>query len=153
MIFVFFSGSGGYLKGYFEGSHILYAGGYFCKRWAFLFCSWSSGSHRGFSNVPWRKTCLEAWYQVRFVWKYFWAVSAPCVRGRGRPWYGISAQPESHFTCSSPRCATRRVPSTLHQDYFWAFLGGTGGVAEGRPKCGTLAKPKGHFTQGMFKKC
>ena len=46
--------------------------------------------------------------------------------GRGRPWYGTSAQPESHFTCSSPRRAPRLVPSTLLLNCFWAFLGGLG---------------------------
>ena len=75
----------------------------------------------------------------------------PCVRGRGRPWYGTSAQPESHFTCSSPRGAPRVVPSTSLLNYFWAFLGALGG-ARGRPWYGTFAKPRSHFTEGMFEK-
>ena len=39
----FFLYSGGYLKGYFGESHVLYVGGYFCISLAFLFCSWSRG--------------------------------------------------------------------------------------------------------------
>ena len=80
-----------------------------------------------------------------------WAFLGPCVRGRGRPWYGTSAQPESHSTCSSPRGAPRVVPSTSLLNYFWAFLGPWGG-ARGRPWYGTFAKPRSHFTEGMFEK-
>ena len=58
--------------------------------------------------------------------KNLWAFMGPCVRGRGRPWCGTSAQPESHFTCSSPRVAPRVVPSTSLLNYFWAFLGALG---------------------------
>ena len=82
--------------------------------------------------------------------KYFWAFLGPCVGGRRRPWYGTSAQLESHFTCSSPRCAPRVVPSTFLLHYFWAFLG-VWGVARGRPWYGTFAKPTGRFTEGMQK--
>ena len=80
-----------------------------------------------------------------------WAFLGPCVRGRGRPWYGTSAQPESHFTCSSPKGAPWVVLSTSLLNYFWAFLG-PWGRARGRPWYGTLAKPRSHFTEGMFEK-
>ena len=52
-----------------------------------------------------------------------WAFLGPCVRGRGRPWYGTSAQPESHFACSSPKSAPWVVPRTSLLNYSWAFLG------------------------------
>ena len=64
--------------------------------------------------------------------KNLWAFLGPCVRGRGRPWYGTSARPESHFTCSSPRCVPRAVPSTFLLHYFGAFLGALG-MGEGAP--------------------
>ena len=78
--------------------------------------------------------------------KNLWAFLGPCVRGRGRPWYGTSAQPESHFTCSSPKGAPWVVPSTSLLNYFWAFLG-PWGRARGRPWYGTFAKPRSHFTE------
>ena len=81
----------------------------------------------------------------------FWAFLGPCVWGTGRPWYGTSAQPKSHFTCSSLRCAPWVVPSTFLLNYFWAFLWAWGG-AKGRPWYGTFAKSAGHFTEGMFEK-
>ena len=58
--------------------------------------------------------------------KNFWAFLRPCVWGSGRPWYGTSAQPESHFTCSSPRGAPWVVPSTFLLNSFWAFIGALG---------------------------
>ena len=63
----------------------------------------------------------------------------PCVWGRGRSWYGALAQPESHFTCSSPRRAPRMVPSTFLLNYFGAFLGGLG-RGEGAPLVWYLCK-------------
>ena len=71
--------------------------------------------------------------------KNLWAFLGPCVRGRGRPWYGTSVQPESHFTCSSPRGAPRAVPSTSLLNYFWAFLGALG-RGEGAPLVRYLCK-------------
>ena len=71
--------------------------------------------------------------------KNIWAFFGLCVRGRGRPWYGTSAQPESHFTCSSPRGAPWVVPSTSLLNYFWAFLGGLG-RGEGAPLVRYLCK-------------
>ena len=64
--------------------------------------------------------------------KNLWAFLGPCVRGRGRPWYGTSAQLESHFTCSSPKGAPWAVPSTSLLNYFWGFLGALG-KGEGAP--------------------
>ena len=64
--------------------------------------------------------------------KNLWAFLGFCVRGRGCPWYGTSAQPESHFTCSSPRGAPWVVPSTSLLNYFWAFLVALG-RGEGAP--------------------
>ena len=93
----------------------------------------------GFLKRALAQTCLRAWYQVRFFWQYFWAFLGPCVRGRGRPWYGTSAQPESHFTCSSPRGAPRVVPSASLLNYFWAFLGALG-RGEGAPLVRHLCK-------------
>ena len=71
--------------------------------------------------------------------KNLWAFLGPCVRGRGRPWYGTSAQPESHFTCSSPRGAPWVVPSTSLLNYFWAFLVALG-RGEGAPLVRYLCK-------------
>ena len=71
--------------------------------------------------------------------KNLWAFLGPCVRGRGRPWYGTSAQPESHFTCSSARGAPRVVPSTSLLNYFWAFLVALG-RGEGAPLVRYLCK-------------
>ena len=73
---------------------------------------------------------------------YFWAFLGPCVRGRGRPWYGTSAQPESHFICSSPRGAPRMVPSTSLLNYFWPFLGALGRGEGGAPGTVPLQNPK-----------
>ena len=106
----------------------------------------------GFLKRASAQTCLRAWYQVRFLRRIF-GYSWGLVYGEGgHPWYSTSAQPESHFTCSSPRCAPRVVPSIFFLNYFWAFLGAWGG-ARGRPWYGTFAKPTGHFTEGMFEKC
>ena len=65
---------------------------------------------RGFSNLPWCERALRP--GTKYVFKeLFWGVlGALC---RGRPWYGTSGQPESHFTRSSPRCTPRVVPSTF----------------------------------------
>ena len=65
--------------------------------------------------------------------KNLWAFLGPCVRGRGRPWYGTSAQPESHFTCSSPGCAPRVVASTFLLNYFLSILRGPGEGRGGAP--------------------
>ena len=95
----------------------------------------------GFLKRALAQTCLRAWYQVRFLEAIFGHSRAkgPCVRGRGRSWYGTSTRPESTFTCSSPRCAPRVVPSTFLLNYFWAFLGGLGRV-EGAPLVRYLCK-------------
>ena len=58
-----------------------------------------------------------------FFSEIFLGILGPCVWGRGRPWYGTSAQPESHVTCFSPRRVPRVAPSTFLLNYFWAFLG------------------------------
>ena len=71
--------------------------------------------------------------------KNLWAFLGPCVWGRGRPWYGTSAQIESHFTCSSPRGAPRVVPSTYLLNYFCTFLGALG-RGEGAPLVRYLCK-------------
>ena len=71
--------------------------------------------------------------------KNLWAFLGPCVWGRGRPWYGTSAQPESHSTCSSPRGAPREVPSTSLLNYFWAFFVALG-RGEGAPLVRYLCK-------------
>ena len=84
--------------------------------------------------------------------KNLWAFLGPCVRGRGRPSYGTSAQPESHFTCSSPRGSPQVVPSTSLLNYFWAFLVTLGRGGGGGPSYSTFAKPRTHFTEGMFEK-
>ena len=65
----------------------------------------------------------------------------PCVRGRGHPWYGTSAQPESHSTCSSPRGAPRVVPSMSLLNYFGAFLGAFGRGEGGAPGTVPLQNP------------
>ena len=75
-----------------------------------------------------QQTCLGTNVPSGLCTKYvfleiFWAFLGPCVWGRGRPWYGTSAQPESHFTRSSQRCAPWVVPSTFLLSYFGAFLG------------------------------
>ena len=62
--------------------------------------------------------------------------------GRGRPWYGTSAQPESHFTCSSPRGAPRVVPSTSLLNYFWGILSGSGEGQGGAPGTVPLQNPE-----------
>ena len=48
-----------------------------------------------------------------FLLEVFLGILGDLSRGKGVPWYGTSAQPESHLTCSSPRCAPRVVPSTF----------------------------------------
>ena len=87
--------------------------------------------------MPWRKP--SGLVPSAVFKENSWAFLGPCVRGRGRPWYCTSAQPESHFTCSSPRCAPRVVPSAFLLNYFWVFLRVFGG-ARGRPWYGTLAR-------------
>ena len=70
-------------------------------------------------------------------------LGALCVAGKGRPWYGTSAQPETHFTCSSPRYAPRVVPSTF-------LLGrGEGGVV--RCLCKTHWSLHGRHVREMLK--
>ena len=64
--------------------------------------------------------------------KNLWAFLGPCVRGRGRPWYGTSAQPESHFACSSPKGSPWVVPSTSLRVSSELFLGILRGPGEGR---------------------
>ena len=105
----------------------------------------------GFLNRALAQTCFLAWYQGRFFQTYFGAFLGPCAWGKGSSWCGTCAQPKSHFTCSSPRCAPRTVPSTFLLKYLWAFLGDWGGE-RGRPWSGNFAKPTGHFTEGMFRK-
>ena len=58
----------------------------------------------------WRKRAF--WLGTKYVFLK--------LRGRGCTWYGTSAQSESHFTCSSPRCAPQ------------FFLGILKGPGEGR---------------------
>ena len=106
---------------------------------------------RGFSSVPWHKRAFGPCTKQVFF-EVFLGIPRALCKGKGAPWYGTSARPESHFTCSSPRCAPGMVPSTFLLNCFWAFLGGLG-RGEGRPWYGTFAKPKGHFTEGMFEKC
>ena len=94
--------------------------------------------YRGFSNVPWRKHAFGPVPSTVFKMN-FWAFLGPCEWGRGRPWYGTSAQPEGHFTCSSPRCAPRVVPSTFLLNCFWGILRGLG-RGEGAPLVRYLCK-------------
>ena len=42
-----------------------------------------------------------------FLLEVFLGTLGALCRGKGAPWHGTSAQPESHLTCSSPRCASR----------------------------------------------
>ena len=91
-----------------------------CVR-SYAHCHWQAkqpttdcSKFRGSSNVPWRKPAFRSSSGLvpsTVFKKNLWAFLGPCVRGRGRPWYGTSAQPESHFTCSSPRGAPRVVPN------------------------------------------
>ena len=71
-----------------------------------------------------------------------WAFLGPCVRGSGRARYGTSAQPESHFTCSSPRGAPWVVPSTSLLNYFWAFFSGPWEGRGGAPGTAPLQNPE-----------
>ena len=105
----------------------------------------------GFLKRALAQTCLRAWHQVPFL-EVFLGILGTLYRGRGRPWYGTSAQPESHATCSSSRRAPWVVPSTFLLNVVWAFLGGLG-RERGHRWYGTFAKPTGHFTEGMFEKC
>ena len=98
----------------------------------------------GFLKHALAQTCLRAWYQVRFFSNIFGHSWGFLYGGRGRPWYGTSAQPESHFTCSSPRRAPWVVPSTFLLNYFWAFLGGLGEGKGGAP--GTVPLPDPQVT-------
>ena len=104
----------------------------------------------GFLKRALAQTCLGALVPSTVFKKNLWAFLGPCVRERGRTWYGTSAQPESHFTYSSPKGAPWVVPSASLLNYFWAFLG-PWGRARGRPWYGTF-KPRSHFTEGMFEK-
>ena len=65
--------------------------------------------------MPWRKRAFgpgTKYFFFRPIFGRSWGLV--CGEG-GRPWYGTSAQPESHFTCSSPRCAPRVAPT------WWTF--------------------------------
>ena len=104
-------------------------------------------NNQGFSNVP------SALVPSIFFKEYLWVFLGPCVRGRGCTRYGTFAQPESLHVFFTARCAPRAVPSTFLLNYFWAFLGGSGEGRRGHPRYSTFAKPKGHFTEGMFEKC
>ena len=100
------------------------------------------------------QTCLDALYQVRFfITRTFGHSPRALCQGEGAPWYGTSAQPESHSKRSSRRCAPRVVPSTVLLNDSWPFLRGLGREEGGGPWYGTFAKLKGHFTEGMFEKC
>ena len=93
----------------------------------------------GFLKRALAQTCFRVWYQVRFLRRIF-GHSWGLVYGEGGgPWYGTSAQPESHFTCSSPRGAPWVVPSTSLLNYFWAFLVALG-RGEGAPLVRYLCK-------------
>ena len=96
------------------------------------------GSHKvsGFLKRALAQTCLRAWYQVPFL--YFGHSSR--ARGRGRPCYGASAPPASHFTRSSLRCA----PGTKYVS-FEILLGILRAPGEGRggtPGTVPLRNPK-----------
>ena len=102
----------------------------------------NSEGQSGFLKRALAQTCLRPWYQVRFFLDYLWAFLGPCVRGRGRPWYGTSAQPESHFTCSSPRDAPRVAPSTSLLNQFLGILRGSGEGRGGAPSTVPLQNPE-----------
>ena len=101
----------------------------------------------GFSNVPWRKHAFGPGtkYGCRNMFVHSWGL----VYGEGG---APGTEPESHFTCSSPRCAARVVPSTFF--LFYHFVGILRGLrrGEGAPLLWYLCKPTGHFTKGMFEK-
>ena len=94
--------------------------------------AWQSVPSSGFLERALAQTCLLAWYQVRFL-EIFLGI---LVYGKGAPWYGTSAQPKSHFTYSSPRCAPRS--GGTKQLSLELFLGILRGPKEGRgcPWCG-----------------
>ena len=86
----------------------------------------------------------QTWPCTEYVFfrKYFGAFYGPCVRGRGRSWYGTSARPESQFIGFLPRCACRMVPSTYLLTYFWGILRGPGEGRGGAPDTVPLPKPQ-----------
>ena len=100
--------------------------------------------------MPWRKRAFEPGTKYVFLENIF-GHSWVLVYGEGgRPWYGTYAQPESHFTCSSPRDAPRVVPSTSLFELFLGILRGPGEGRGGAPGTVPLQKPRSHFTEGMF---
>ena len=76
-----------------------------------------------------------------FWWREPWENRGGQIENRGDPKAPPlqAARPESHFTCSSPRCAPGVVPSAFLVNYFWACLGAWGGE-RGRPWYGTFCK-------------
>ena len=105
----------------------------------------------GFLKRALAQTCFRAWYQVQFLRRIF-GHSWGLVYGEGgAPGTVPAAQSESHSTCSSLKGAPWVVPSTSLLNYFWAFLGALE-KGEGAPQHGTAAKPRSHFTEGMFEK-
>ena len=65
---------------------------------------------------------------------------------------GTFAQPESHFTCSSPRCAPWVVPNTFLLNSFWAFFRRLG-RGEWVPLVQYLCKTQKWLHTGHFETC
>ena len=106
------------------------------------------------SSRPNQMMSFEIWEMIgdgeRMIWVlrvlwalWHWPFLTWATWGRDKLilWYGTFAQPESHFTYSSPRFAPRAVPSTFLLNCFWAFLAGLG---RGEDASGTvpLQNPK-----------
>ena len=90
--------------------------------------SWPLPKISGFLKRAFAQTCLLAWYQVRCFRLIFWNSWGLVYGEWGRLWCRTSAQPESHFTCSSPN-----VPLGWYQvRCFGIFLRIPRGAGEGR---------------------
>ena len=107
-----------------------------------------SGKVQGFSNVPWHKISLLAWYRVCFcrnVFRHSWGL----VYGEG----GAPGAIPLHNLRITSHIPHQDVPlggpKYVSFELFGAFLGAWRGK-RGRPCYGTFAKPASHFTEGMF---
>ena len=67
-----------------------------------------SRENRGFSNVSW---CQHSfWPGTKVHFKVVLGILGALCKGKGVPLVRYLCTSESHFTCSSPRCALRAVP-------------------------------------------